>query len=243
MICAPAFLVAALIVGSVPSLSVAEADTTIPAPVQAFAAVSEQSLQPGRFDPTRFDSATVVALRALFDNAVAQGLPLGPLVNNAHLGSARRASGSKIVNGVRGKIRDMLEARDALGETATDSELESGADAINQGADARMLQQIRDTRPTRGSAVMSLVVLTDLIQRGIQPGRARDAIVSLARISPSDEAISGLQVLVAKNSERGPGMAQDALDRYVRNNVPGAQKPPPSPSSPVPRPPSLPDAS
>ncbi|MBC8088637.1 MAG: hypothetical protein H7Z40_15340 [Phycisphaerae bacterium] len=190
------------------------------------------------FDPLRFDSATTVALRAVFDSATARHLPLAPLINKANWGASWRASGRKIVSNVQAHYVNMLDARKALGESATESELDSGADAIRQGAEPKVLQQIRVTRPSRGSTVNALVVMSDLILKGIPPNKARDAILSLARVSPTDEAINGLQELVAKQSVRGPGMAQDALERYVKGNVQGAKNAP----KPVTRLPSPPDA-
>jgi len=240
VIVASVVLATVLAVGTPLHRSVAGTDTTLSAaPRNAAVVASDPKAQPGVFDPARFDSATTVALRHVFDSASALRLPIAPLINKANRGASFRASGRKIVTNVHAHFVDMLAARAALGENASESELDSGAEAIHQGVDGMALQQIRTERPARGAAVSALVVMTDLIQRGISTNKARDAIVSLARVSPTDEAINGLQVLVAKQAIRGPGMAQDALDRYVRSNVSGAQKNAPNP---VTRPPSPPDA-
>lgn len=224
---------------SAPDQPAAKFDTALTPAAPSAQVVADQSMQPGFFDPARFDSATVVSLLAIFDSAKAQGLPERPLVNDALHGAAMRASGNKIVNSVRKRFRAMIDARSALGIQTTESELDSGADAILKGAEPKALQQIRATRQNRGTALNALVVFTDLMLKGIQPGKARDAIVSLARVSPSDDDINGLRVLVAKTSERTPGMAQDALDRYVRNSVSGAKNK--APTQPATRPPSPPD--
>lgn len=231
-------VLATVLVVSPPDQPAARFDTTLAPQVQS-AVVSDPSLQPGFFDPTRFDSATVVSLRAIFDSAKTQGLPERPLINDALHGASVRVSGNKIVNSVRKRFRAMLEARSAMGQQTTESELASGAEAIMIGAESKALQQIRAIRPNRGAALTALVVLADLMQRGIQPNKARDAIVSLARVS-SDDALNGLRVLVAKNADRGPGMAQDALDRYVRTNVSGAEKNAPKPPNRTSRPPDAP---
>ena len=39
------------------------------------------------------------------------------------------------------------------------------------------------------------------------------------------DALLGLQATVAKNAQRGPGMALDALNRYVRGTVTGTVSP------------------
>jgi hypothetical protein len=64
--------------------------------------------------------------------------------------------------------------------------------------------------------VVPLVVLTDLVRRGVPMANARDAVASLARAPRSDDVLLGLQATVAKNAQRGPGMALDALNRYVQ---------------------------
>ena len=55
---------------------------------------------------------------------------------------------------------------------------------------------------------------------------ARDAVTTIARIPRSDDALLGLQATVAKNAQRGPGMALDALKRYVNATVLGTVSPP-----------------
>lgn len=199
--------------------------------------------QPGRFDTSRFDSVTVVGLTAILDSAAAHRIPLAPLVNNAYRGSAVRASSRQILTTVRELYLAMVDAREALGEHSTVSELESGADAIRAGADGKALQAIRSTRPTSGSALGALMVFADIAnaRRGIPMNDARDAVVALARNSRTDETLYALQSVVARNSERGPGMAQDALKRYVKQNATGAPKN--APQKPATRPPSPPDAS
>ena len=74
-------------------------------------------------------------------------------------------------------------------------------------------------------AVTALVVLTDVVKRGVPAATAREAVSAIARMPKSDDALLGLQSTVAKNSQRGPGMALDALNRYVRGTVSGAVSP------------------
>ncbi|MEP6778901.1 MAG: hypothetical protein ABJC26_03360 [Gemmatimonadaceae bacterium] len=238
-------IIAGLVLAGLLSSSIAPSESTRSDPlavVQKFnpaAAVSHDFPQPGKFDPARFDSVTAGALRILFDSASAHGIPSAPLINKANMGAALHASSSRILNAVKNHLSDMLDARVALGENSTESELSSGADALRSGIDGKALVAIRATRTAGGSAVNALVVLTDLVKRGIPAGKARDAVTALARSSKTDETINGLQILVARNAERGPGMAQDAMDRYLRSNAPGGNKNAPPKS--VPRPPGSPD--
>lgn len=198
-------------------------------------------VQPGRWDPTRFDSATAVGVKAWLDSATVHGLPYGPLYSNALMGAAWRKSGKEIVSYTRLLFIAMLDSRAALGEGSTESELTTGAELLRAGMDGKALQSIRVVRPTVGSALTALVVAADFVKRGIPTNQARDAVTALARTSKSDDGLNAAQALVARNSERGPSMARDALDRYVRSYVGGAQKNAPGKS--VTRPPGLPDES
>lgn len=176
------------------------------------------------FDVTRFDSATAVSLRSLLDAAAARGLPTAPLVNKALEGSARRASSSKILEVVRSYVASMAEARDLLGVESTATEVYAGADALRAGVDPRVLVALRETRPP-GSADIALMVITDIVKRGVPSMTARDAVNSIARMPRSDDVLLGLQQTVAKNALRGPTMAVDALTRYVRSTVSGSNSP------------------
>lgn len=208
---------------------------------QSAGATDTQPVQPGKFDPSRFDSVTAGALRVILDSAIAHKIPTAPLVNTAYRGAAYRAQPNKILNSVRQTFLAMVDAKAALGPNSTESELSNGADALRAGADGKVLQAIRATRPESGSADGALMVFTDIIGRGIPMNDVRDAVISLAKASHTDENLNALQSLVARNAERGPGMAQDAMKRYVKANAAGTQKNPPA--KPVTRPPSPPDAS
>lgn len=178
----------------------------------------------GQFDAARFDTLTANALRVLLDDAASKGLPTAPLINRALEGAARRVSGQRILLVVRAHAAAMAEAKAALGDASTVGELDAGADALRAGIDAKTLAVVRSTRP-RGTAVTALVVLTDVVRRGVPTATARDAVSTIARMPKSDDALLGLQSTVAKNSQRGPGMALDALNRYVRGTVSGAVSP------------------
>lgn len=171
--------------------------------------------QPAQFDASRFDSLTASALRSLFDEAAEMGLPVRPLINRALEGAARRMPGDRILRVVREHAIALQTAKRALGERSTEDELEAGAIAVRAGLDERTLETVRNARPA-GQAVVPLVVLTDIVRRGVPAPTARDAVQNLARTPRSDDLLMGLQATVAKNAQRGPGMALDALNRYIR---------------------------
>lgn len=183
-----------------------------------------------QFDAARFDSLTAANLRIIFQAAADQGIPTGPLINRALEGAARKVHPSKILQVVRDYSAAMSQAREALGVNAPASELEAGASALISGLDLKAVAEVREVRPT-GTAVVPLTVLTDIVKRGVPAKTARQAVTSLAKMPGSDDALRGLQVTVAKNAIRGPGMAVDALNRYLRGTNPGAnpQTPPVTP--------------
>jgi hypothetical protein len=182
--------------------------------------------QPGavRLDPTRFDSVTAVALRGVLDSAAAQGLPVAPLVNRAYEGAARRVGGARLLTVVRAHWVALGDAREALGDGSTVAELDAGATALRAGIDPRALQAVRTARPP-GEGVTALVVLTDLVRRGVPTATAREAVTTLARLPGADDALLGLQGVVARGASQNPDMAVQALQRYIQRTVPVSRAP------------------
>lgn len=177
-----------------------------------------------QFDASRFDSLTANTLRNLFEDAASLGLPTRPLINRALEGAARRMSSERILKVVREHAAALTSAKALMGPGSTEAELDAAAMALRSGIDESSLAAVRRSRPA-GTAVTALVVLTDIVRRGVPRPEARDAVTSIARLPRSDETLLGLQNLVAKNAQRGPGMALDALKRYVRITVPGSITP------------------
>ena len=179
-----------------------------------------------QFDVTRFDSLTARVLGDIFENAAARGIPTAPLIDRALEGAARKVGGSRIISAVRDLSAALADAREALGGQSTLDELKAGASALRAGIDENTLRSVRASRPGR-TIELPLVVLTDIVGRGVPGTVAREAVTKLMQIPQNaDEALMGLQSTVAKNSVRGPGMALQALNRYVKGTVSGG--PPPS---------------
>lgn len=217
-------LLAQLVAGTAPVAVSAQTLVSPALPLALSTAVqppAQPVIQQIQFDTSRFDPATASALRGLFEIAAEAGLPTRPLINRALEGAARRMSGDRILRVVRELTAALNEAKDILGPGSTADELVAGADALRAGYDARAVSAVRATRPP-GSAAAALVVMTDLASRGVPTVTARDAVTSIARLGKSDDALWGLQMAVAKNAQRGPGMALDALNRYLRGTVPGS---------------------
>jgi len=211
--------VAQLAAGTVPSKGAAPSEALGTSSSQPPSSTSRQPLP--QLDASRFDTLTLLSLRSQLEIAVENGLPTAPLINLALEGSARRAGGAKILQVVRDHMAAMSHARDVLGAKSSADELDAGARALRAGIDMRTLSSIRDTRQI-GGAVIPLTVLTDIVGRGVPEREARDAVAAIAKMPTSDEALRGLQLTVAKNTIRGPGMAVDAMNRYLRATISGA---------------------
>lgn len=212
--------------GAHAALALLQAIPTVEAPAQGATAREPEQQRPPQvvFDPSRFDSVTAGTLKSIIDGAAEAGLPTAPLINYALRGAAMRVSGPRIVQAVRLHAAALSDAREALGPGASVGEMDAAADALKAGVDERTLTQLRSIRPT-GSVVIPLVVLTDILKRGIPMTNAREAVSSIARLPGSDASLRTLQETVAKNSVRGPGMALDALNRYLRGTVSGTAPP------------------
>ena len=232
---------ALLVVAQIAAVSSPPAVDTIQTPSvrsqPAVTAVTKPS--PVTFDASRFDSLTAITLRGLFDDAIEIGLPVRPLVNRALEGAARRIASERILRVVREHAAALHQAQRALGERSREDELEAAAIALRAGLDERALETVRAYRG-KESVVVPLVVLTDLVRRGVPTPNAQDAVAALARTPRSDDVLLGLQATVAKNAQRGPGMALDALNRYVKSmGAQPAQAAPISPDRKPVRPPDL----
>lgn len=107
-----------------------------------------------------------------------QGVPVEPLVQKALEGAARGADGTRIVTVVRGLRERLVLAREALGASATESELVAGAGALYVNVPPDALRALRD-RSEGGPVDVPLVVLADLVQRGVPVGAASDAVLEL----------------------------------------------------------------
>lgn len=212
-------VVAQLAAGTVPPKASAPAAALVASSGQPPSIPVKQPLP--QLDASRFDTLTLLNLRTQLEIAVENGLPTAPLINRALEGAARRVGGPKILQVVRDHMAAMAHARDVLGAKSSADELDAGASALRAGIDMRTLASIRDTRPV-GAAVIPLTVLTDIVGRGVPERAARDAVAAIAKMPSSDDALRGLQSTVAKNTIRGPGMAVDALNRYLRTTISGA---------------------
>jgi hypothetical protein len=160
----------------------------------------------------RLDAASRAAVQRVLDSARAGGLPTEPLVSKVLEGSAKGAPDARIVQVVRTLHVALGDARVALGAGATEAELVAGAAALQAGLQPTTLLDLRRTRGVRPVAG-PLVVLADLMARGVPPAAASDAVLRLARAGATEAAYTTLRRDVERDIAAGAAPAAAAALR------------------------------
>jgi hypothetical protein len=119
--------------------------------------------------PSQLAPSTRAALIQLADSLRAAGLPVTPLVTKASEGVFKHAPDDRILAVARTLVRELGEARDALGSGSDEAEIVAGAAALHVGVRPTALRRLRATQPPRGerSIAVAIVVLTDLVSRRV----------------------------------------------------------------------------
>jgi hypothetical protein len=161
----------------------------------------------------RLDPGSFRALASLVDSARAAGLPTAPLISKAQEGLLKRAAPGAIVSASRSLLTRLRQSRDALGTTASAAELEAGASALRAGAIPGQLAELRASRAGRGIAV-PLVVLADLLARGVPRDTAARALQAMAAANATDAAFNALRLSIERDITGGMSPAAAAAMRY-----------------------------
>lgn len=202
----------------------------VPSVVLLFTAVvagAQDSVPARDLDPlSKLDQSTRYAVEMLLDSARLAGLPTNPLESKALEGMSKRASGRLIVMRVREVFRTLREARVALGPQATSDELTAAAGALRVGITSAEIAQLVRTRHEKQLTV-PLVVLADLITRGVPRDTASLTIFQLWQRGAADDDFLGLWRGVERDIVSGtdPGVA--LLNRA--RDVPARGPPPVAP--------------
>ena len=180
-------------------------------------------------DPLVRLSPTVrYAMELLLDSARLAGLPTHPLESKALEGLSKRQDDRRILFAVRNVFRSLREARSALGATASEGELTAAASAIRVGITHAELSQL--SRSGKGKLVtVPLVVLVDLVSRGVPRDTASQTIFQLWQRGVADDDFYGLWRGVERDIVSGadPGAALLNRAREIPNR-PSPVQPPPS---------------
>lgn len=162
----------------------------------------------------RLGAATADSIAHLLLGASAEGLPTEPLTAKALQGAARGAPPALVLRAVA-NLRDALRsARTALGPGRGVDELTAGAAALQNGADQAQLTRLARAAGTR-PVTMPLVVMTDLLVRGV-PGDTLVAMLATAtRRGVSDDDLLRLRETISRDIATGVLPLQAASARLA----------------------------
>ncbi len=155
-------------------------------------------------------------LQAIVDSAVVDGLPASPLLNRIKEAEARGVSTERAAEALRRHVVLMRRARSVLPGASAD-EMDAGANALRAGAEEAALGEIRRVRAP-GTATVALLVLADLVRRGVGSGAAGDAITALGD-QRGDQVLLELQRAIGGDASAGANASaalQRAIDRLRR---------------------------
>lgn len=161
----------------------------------------------------RMDPASYRAFSQLVDSARVAGLPVAPLVSKAQEGLLKKAAPQAIVAATRGLLLRLRQSRDILGAGAAAAELEAGASALRAGALPAQLADLRMARPRQGVTV-PLVILADLIARGVPRDTAVRALQAMAGANATDAAFNAFRLSIERDISGGMSPAAAAGLRY-----------------------------
>lgn len=184
---------------------------------------------------SRLDAMSRYQIEVLMDSAARLGIPPEALLSKTLEGISKGAPGSRIVQVVRKQFAALREAKSTLGAETSLDELNAAAGALQAGVPRSSLATLYTTRKGN-SLLMPLVVLSDLVSRGVPPDDASSAIINMSRRGALDSDFAGLRRGVETDILSGASPAT-ALDRRTREfpgrGAPGARNPVvPSPTRP-----------
>jgi hypothetical protein len=187
------------------------------------ASVMSAGAQDPRTQP-KLDEPTKVAIRAILDSALAQGIPVEPLKEKMYEGLGKGADGPKIVAAVRNLALEMSIAHSALGAVATTDEINAAASAMHAGVPAVELGKLKKQSRLR-SLTLPFTVLADIVSRGVPVGSAVNAVKSLVGAGAKDKEINDFQRNVKEDIQQGAPPAAAAETRAKSGKPEKSDKP------------------
>lgn len=203
--------------------------TTVALLVCAVAVRSARAQDP---DPlVRLDPSVRYAVSLLLDSAAHANLPTAPIESKVLEGLSKRVHSRRILAAAKLVFESLREARTALGPSATADELSAGAGALRVGVPNAELANLARAKREKPLTV-PLVVLADLVTRGVPRDTATQTIYQLWQRGAGDDDFYGLWRGVERDIVSGmaPGVALLARAREIPTRAP-PQGTPPAPGS------------
>jgi hypothetical protein len=173
----------------------------------------------------RLDPATAEEVWKVVEAAGSQGVPTDPLIVTALEGASKHARPERIVAAVRERAAALSAAREALGPESTPGEIAAGAGALLSGVPRDTLVRLRQERP-KGSLLVPLVVLADLVTRQVPVETASMAVLHASRLGTGDADLLRLRSRVEGDIKRGVSPAAATIARLQTLGLGDAPTPP-----------------
>jgi hypothetical protein len=176
-----------------------------------------------------FSSDARASLATVIDAARADRLPVEPLVQRAIEGARRGIEVPRVLAAVKSLAERLRVARTALGANSTDAELVAGASLLSLDVGPAVLSELR-SRTTERDVSLPLIVLTDIIERGVPRDTATAVIMSLgaARVADADYHLLRQSILLDIGSGTSPAAAAAVRARAILVNRGVVPRRPPS---------------
>ena len=160
----------------------------------------------------QLDAETQSRVSLVIERARSASLPIEPLVDKALEGARKRAPNARIIEAVTTLAARLDSSRVALGSASTEAELVAAASALQAGVGTDVLTRLRHERVGRSLAV-PLVVLGDLVTRGVPHDTASALILLVAHEGLGDETLLAIQRDVQRDVRDGAHPATAAAIR------------------------------
>ncbi len=160
----------------------------------------------------QLDAETRSRVNLVIERARAASLPIEPIVDKALEGARKRAPNARIIDAVTTLAARLDSSRVAMGSASTEAELVAAASALQAGVGIDVLTRLRRERSGRSLAV-PLVVLGDLVTRGVPRDTASALILLVAREGLGDETLLAIQRDVQRDVRDGAHPATAAAIR------------------------------
>lgn len=173
-----------------------------------------------------FTPETLAALRSEIEKAERASLPTEPLVQKALEGRSKGAPDDRVVAAVSALLERLETAARVLGRDAEEAALVAAAAALYLGVRADGLEAVVTETPDEAVA-MALVVLGDLVTRGVEAETAHDVMLSLGKVGADAATLAEFRERVEADIVEGvaPGRAALVRSRGVVVTLGGGGKP------------------
>lgn len=197
--------------------------------VLAGAAFASSAFAQDRDPLVRLAPSVRYSVEVLLDSARIAGLPTAPIESKALEGLSKRQDDRRILLAVRKVFASLGQARVALGPKATHDELNAAASALRVGITTAELAHLVGSRQDKPITV-PLVVLVDLVSRGVPRDTASLTIFQLWQRGAGDDDFYGLWRGVERDIVSGtdPGVALMNRAREIPSRGPPPASPPAS---------------